>query len=323
MAVTQRDAWRAANARGELHARHELISTLAHDLIVNLQEGRVLNRKCEPYKESTVRSYVSSLRLTIMPEFGRLRLDEVTTRMIEQAATKWLKEGISGSTIRNRLMPLRVIYADAVRNRDVAASPFAHVRLPKINGPRRRFVSWEEGENIIAILPPEIAGVFAVAMYAGLRAGEIGALRREDIDLDRQTIDVRRSIDFPSGVIGSTKNGRERIVPIVDELLPFIEPAMMIAPTVGFVFPGVEPGTNFPYSHYAYVARKTQVTLGRDPISLHVLRHSFASRAATRLQPDQVRDLLGHASFDTSLEWYIKSPDGWQDAARELLSVRT
>jgi integrase len=98
---------------------------------------------------------------------------------------------------------------------------------------------------------------------------------------------------------------------------------MMIAPTKGFVFPGVERGTNFPYSHYAYVARKTQVTLGRDPISLHVLRHSFASRAAARLQPDQVRDLLGHASFDTSLEWYIKSPDGWQDAARELLSVRT
>lgn len=323
MAVTQRDAWRAANARGELHARHELISTLAHDLIVNLQEGRVLNRKCEPYKASVVRSYVSSLRLTIIPEFGTLRLDELTTRIIERAATKWLKDGISGSTIRNRLMPLRVIYADAIRNRDIAASPFAHVRLPKINGPRRRFVSWEEGENIIAILPREIACVFAVAMYAGLRAGEIGALRREDIDLDQQTIDVGRSIDFHSGVIDTPKSGRGRTVPIVDELLPFIEPAMMIAPTKGFVFPGVEPGSNFPYSHYAYVARKTQVTLGRDPVSLHVLRHSFASRAAARLQPHQVRDLLGHASFDTSLEWYIKSPDGWQDSARELLSVRT
>jgi hypothetical protein len=47
----------------------------------------------------------------------------------------------------------------------------------------------------------------------------------------------------------------------------------MIAPTEEFAFPGVELGANLPYSHYAYGARETQVPLGRDPISLHALRH--------------------------------------------------
>ena len=63
------------------------------------------------------------------------------------------------------------------------------------------------------------------------------------------------------------------MVLIVNVLLPYMEPVMMIALTEEFAFPVVELGTNLPYSHYAYGARKTQAPLGRDPIILHVLRH--------------------------------------------------
>jgi integrase len=217
-------------------------------------------------------------------------------------------------------MPLRVIYAEAVRNQEIASSPFAHIRLPKINGPCKRYVSWQEGEQVLAVLPDEIVQVYAVALYAGLRAGEIGALRRSDVDLDARHIRVVRAVDFPTGKIDTPKSGRERTVPIVDELLAYLEPAMMVATSTGFLFPGSSVERPFSYSFYRKKAREAQLKAGLDPISRHVLRHSFASHAATRVPPNQLCDLLGHASIETSMDWYVKSRDGWLEEARKLLS---
>ena len=323
LAVAQRDAWRLANAQGEVHESHQLIELVALAFIEDLEANRVLNRKSEPYKASVIRSYVRLLRGTVIPEFGHLRMDELTGRVIERRAAVWAKEGVSGSTIRNRLMPLRVMYAEAVRNREISASPFDHIRLPKINGPRKRYVSWEEGEQLLAVLPDEIARVYAVALYAGLRAGEIGALRRGDVDLDARHIRVVRAVDFPTGKLDTPKSGRERTVPIVDELLAYLEPAMMVATSTGFLFPGSSVERPFSYSFYRKKVREVQLEAGLDPISLHVLRHSFASHAATRVPPNQLRDLLGHASIETSMDWYVKSRDGWQDEARKRLSATT
>ncbi len=321
LAVAQRDAWRLANAQGQVHESHQLIEVVALAFIEDLEANRVLNRKSEPYKASVTRSYVHLLRGTVIPEFGHLRMDELTGRVIERRAAAWAKEGVSGSTIRNRLMPLRVMYAEAVRNREIAASPFDHIRLPKINGPRKRYVSWEQGEEVLKVLPDHVARVFAVALYTGLRAGEIGALRPGDVDLDAREIAVTRSVDFPTGTIDTTKNGRERTVPIVDELLPYLEPSMMVASSTGFLFHGEMASRSFSYSSYRKQAREAQLEAGLEPISLHVCRHSFASRAAKCLPPDQLRDLLGHASVETSMDWYVKSADGWHDDARELLST--
>jgi integrase len=318
--VAQRDAWRLANAQGEVHESHQTIGVVALALIADLEANRVLSRKSEPYKTSVVRSYTRLLSGTVIPEFGALRMNELTGRIIERRAAAWAQAGASGSTIRNRLMPLRVIYAEAVRNQEIASSPFDHIRLPKINGPRRRYVSWQEGEQVLAVLPDEIARVYAVALYAGLRAGEIGALRRSDVDLDARHIRVARAVDFPTGKLNTPKSGRERTVPIVDELLAYLEPAMMVATSTGFLFPGSSVERPFSYSFYRKKAREAQLEAGLDPISLHVLRHSFASHAATRVPPNQLRDLLGHASIETSMDWYVKSQDGWLEEARKLLS---
>lgn len=322
MAVAQRDAWRLANAQGEVHAKHVLVSVLAGEFKEALEDGMVLNRKREPYRTSTARSYAVLLEKTIIPEFGHYRLDELTAKVIEKHAAAWSKSGTSGSTIRNRLMPLRVIYSDAVRNRDLSASPFDHLRLPKINGPRKRYVGWDEGARMLRLLPDEIARVFAVAIYAGLRAGEIGALTRADIDLDGRIIYVTRSIDFPTQKLGPTKPGRERVVPIFDELLPYLEPAMMVAPRDGFLFSGSTPGRSFPYGSYAKRARALQKKAGLNPISLHVCRHSFASQAASKVRPEHLRDLLGHASIETSMTWYVKNSDRWLEDVREAMSTK-
>jgi integrase len=55
---------------------------------------------------------------------------------------------------------------------------------------------------------------YAIAIYAGMRAGELAALEWPDVDLERRLITVQRSFDGP------TKSDRVRYVPILDPLLP-------------------------------------------------------------------------------------------------------
>jgi integrase len=71
-------------------------------------------------------------------------------------------------------------------------------------------------------------------LLAGLRKGELRALRKADVDLDARTIRVARS-----GQRKTTKGGHEDVIPIASELLPFLKAAIDASPSE-LVFPGTE-----------------------------------------------------------------------------------
>lgn len=73
-------------------------------------------------------------------------------------------------------------------------------------------------------------------MYAGLRRGELMALRREDVDLAAGVIHVRRGWDAVEGEI-STKSGKDRRVPIPTILLDHLDEHLLaLVWTDGLVF---------------------------------------------------------------------------------------
>ena len=63
----------------------------------------------------------------------------------------------------------------------------------------------EEGEDVLTL--------YTTAVFTGMRAGELGGLRRDDVDFERRLITVQRSFDGP------TKAGDVRYVPILNVLL--------------------------------------------------------------------------------------------------------
>jgi hypothetical protein len=63
--------------------------------------------------------------------------------------------------------------------------------------------------------------LFATALYAGLRKGELFGMRKSDVDLKRRLLMVRRSYDRET-----TKGAREEAVPIAAALVPFLESAL-------------------------------------------------------------------------------------------------
>jgi integrase len=78
----------------------------------------------------------------------------------------------------------------------------------------------------LAALDPRWLPLFAAAIYTGLRKGELLALRKTDVDLERRLLTVARSGDRET-----TKGGHADVIPIAAELVPFLAAAMRSSPT--------------------------------------------------------------------------------------------
>ena len=152
--------------------------------------------------------------------------------------------------------------------------------------------------SLVAALEPSERIVYACAFYAGLRPGELRALRGRHVDLNGGTIHVRESVSCDQRVPGELKttSGR-RDVPIIARLRSHLAEARPAAPDE-FVFGnGDVPFTASMIRRRAGVAWKA---VGLEPVALQSARHTFASiMIAAGLDAKQLSVYMGHTSIAT------------------------
>ena len=234
------------------------------------------------------------------------RLGDVQRRDVQRIADDLLAQGRDPSTIRNALMPLRVSFRRAVEDGDVAVNPCTHLRLPAVRGRRERIASPEEAEQLLAVLPVRDRAIWATALYAGLRRGELMALRWEEVDLAAGVIHVERAYDEKERVdIEPKSRAGRRTVPIVGALRDvLVEHKARERRETGLVF-GSTAEMPFQPSNVWRRAHTSWKQAGLNPIGLHEARHTFASVLIAagvnakgdhdlhgpRLDPDDIRPL--------------------------------
>ena len=139
-------------------------------------------------------------------------------------------------TVRNALIPLRVICRRALVRGDIAVNPTLGLELPVQRGRRDRIASPQETATLLQALPAADRPVWAAAMYAGLRRGELRALRWGDVDLERGVLRVVRSWDQYEGLISPKSQAGTRTVPVIGRLRRQLGEHRHLLPATGFVF---------------------------------------------------------------------------------------
>ncbi len=297
------------------------IRAAAEELIEGLHAGTVRNRSGHLYKPSAISSYEEALRRRIIPTFGTARLSELTRADVQGFVDQLLREGLGPSTVRNLVMPLRVIFRRAVVRGEVPLNPCDKLELPAVRGRRDRIANSAEAARLIRALRPGDRALWAVALYAGLRRGEIASLRWDHLDFKRGVINVDTAYDYKSRVHTEPKSeAGNRRVPIISTLASALRTHReLTGRSDGLVF-GRDGNRPFDPSSTRARAHRDWAAAGIASIELHEARHTFASlMIAAGVAPKALQVYMGHSSIRITFDRYGHLLPGNEAEAAGLL----
>ncbi len=168
----------------------------------------------------------ASLDLHLLPALGSLPLVEVTAGKIDGALAV-AERTLSAKTVNNLRTLVQGIFSLAIRREEVPllVNPVARVPKRKVAKRLPTYLKADEVPPMLAMLEPKWRGIYAAAVYTGLRKGEILALHKSDVDLAEDTIAVGRSWERDT-----TKGGHADLLPIAAELKPYLALAVEGSP---------------------------------------------------------------------------------------------
>lgn len=326
--ITAARAWRAdalgAVRRGQLRAAAPVtIREALTAWIAGAEAGEIRNRSGDQFKPSVLRGYRQSLLNRILPELGGVKVADLRRVDVQEFADRLAADGLDPSTIRNTLMPLRALYRRAVARGDVAVSPMTQLELPAVRGSRDRIADPAEAHVLIESLPEGDRALWATAFYAGLRLGELRALRHDHddgLDLAGGWIHVRHSWDQHAGLVAPKSRAGIRDIPVAGVLRDYLAThAVATGRVSGFVFGRTATQPFNPSSIYKRALRAwAAVAVGAfltgralpvriEPIGLHECRHTAVSTwAEAGVSVKRISTWAGHSSVSFTLDRYAK-----------------
>ena len=291
-------------------------------------------------KRSTIIGYRSILDIRLIPEFGRSRLDQITRPQVKEFLSRLAKSGLSRNTLRNTLCTLRVILNQAVEDDLLDRNPAARLgRFTKSDKPRFQATALTESEAETLLqstreVCPDYYPLFLTALRAGLRRGELVALRWGDIQFGDSDGGPNRFIlvqhNYVVRQFTTPKSKKSRRVDLSrqlrTELLKLRDRRMLSAFASGktsildeLVFPSPEDSVLDPDNLVKRYFLPAIEHAGLRRFRFHDLRHTFGSLLIQRgASLACVKEQMGHSSIQVTVDTYghlIPGADvSWVDA---------
>ena len=259
-------------------------------------------------RASTAKRYRELLKHQLLPAFGDRLLSSITPAAVEAFVAEAAQPGrLAPKTVNHALALLKQMLAAAADWGYLAASPLAKVR--KLRVPRRPLLIWTPAElrRFLLSAPNTWRPVFIVAVFTGLRPGEIQAMRWTEQnwpDFVANKIRVTTSYEARSKVLGAPKTDRSvRDVDMVPTVRAILE-ALPSRASGGWVFPRAG-GAMVSRAMMRDAWERTIAAAQVRPIRPYDLRHTFASLLiAAGKNPLYIARQLGHYSAGFTLDTY-------------------
>jgi integrase len=252
----------------------------------------------------------------IGPHFDHLKPFEVDAAIIKRFVERKLGEGMKSGTVRILVALLSSLFEDLHEGNPAQLNPARNLpasirRLIKPDYDPRTTPFIEKLENVRRIqlaLPAPLNVAYAIGALAGLRTGEVFALKWSSVDLEARRIHVRESVKGP------LKDKVSRFVPVLDPLLPILKKWKLETGGEGLVIPPLRSdGKKIDKATPGNFLRKVLIDLGLarpgfglpDPGSgrpqklwYWCTRHTFASQwVMAGGTIEKLKEVLGHYSI--------------------------
>jgi integrase len=293
----------------------------AQEWLEAAKAGIIRTRSGDPYKPSALRSYEQVLRTLLLPRFGQRTLSSLSRNEIQDFVDLLVARGLAASTVRNAILPLRAIYRRTLSRGELAVNPTLKLELPRVRSRRERVARPDEAATLIRALNAEGRALWATALYAGLRCGELQALRWNDLDFEARLIRVEHSWDRVVGLIEPKSRSGKRRLPMTETLRKELlsHRLRQRGSDKGHVFRG-RRGRPFDPSMTAKRARDAWRAAGLEPIGLHECRHSYAAfMIAAGVNAKALSTYMGHSTITVTLDRYGHLLPGNEQEAADLL----
>jgi integrase len=278
--------------------------------------------KHDRLRESTFNTYQATLRRLLIPRFGELKIGALTVENVAVLIRDLERQGLTPKTIQAYIATLRGVMVFALRRGHIQSNPcdlLTRDDRPRPREPKPDHIwSDEEIEGLIAAARAiaeqpkaryNYAPLIAMALYTGLRLGELLGLTWQDIDIGEGVLYVRRQW-LRTGVYGppKTKAGLRRL-PLSTEMTKSLAAHKLNSRHSGDNDPVFASKNGRPLAH-RNVTRRGFVPAAKKAgiagVSFHDMRHAFASRMIHRgISPTVLAKLMGHESSAITEKRYV------------------
>lgn len=272
------------------------------------------------YQVKTINLTFADMRLSAITRLDVKEFQLGLTAPDETGRAKTLRgKPISGTTACGIRKKLKMILQEAVRDGIIAKNPCEDLKGPSKDTEEKEPLTRLQVAQFKAIFdaaePTPLLVAMRIALFAGLRRGEVCALRWNDISMDERTITVAHSLCGETLELKSTKTeAGERIVPLDDRTFDYLMAYKGIQATelaarelpVETAHVTAEPGEPFmrPNDMTNWVIKFCNKN-GFQGCTPHLLRHTYCTLLfAANVDLKTVQYLMGHKNPQTTLGIY-------------------
>jgi integrase/recombinase XerD len=259
---------------------------MTDEAISPLRRRMIEDMTIRNFGPKTQHDYIRSVKNLAM--FLGRSPDTASNEDVRRFQLRLSSNGISAASMNNTVSGLRFFFRVTLGRGDIGS------HLPFVRQPRKLPVvlSVEEVSRFLEAAPGlKYKAAFSVAYGAGLRACEVMSLKPMDIDSKRMVIRVEQG-----------KGRKDRYVMLSPQLLELLRDWWRVGRPQGWLFPGRvlgQPLTTRQLNRACHAAAR-MAELDK-PVSLHTLRHSFATHLLEQnIDIRVIQVLLGHAKLDTT-----------------------